>query len=286
MVLNAEAGPTGPPPLVADGAPRLTLALNIRSHEETSVACRRVVTLIGSREGCKIALRHELVSPIHLAVVNDGSQVFAVDLASKRGARLNGLKLEHERLSDGDMLTIHPWELRVEIEEPTHAGQADVLPFSLEPSPRHVVLEHVDSGRILKPTRELCVIGRRNGCDIVVSDRQVSRVHALLFSYFGRPAIFDLLSRNQTFVNDQAVSYCFLDDADMVTVGETHFRVRLVGSAVSDRAGKGRLVDEGSEATVALDPEERTSDMIDIQAVDTTQNWRIAESLEKVARGR
>lgn len=284
--MNPEAGSTQPTPIVADGAPRLSLALNIRSHEETKVACRRVVTLIGSREGCKVSLRHELVSPVHLAVVNDGAQVFAVDLASKRGARLNGLKLEHERLSDGDVLTVYPWELRVEVEEPTQTGSADVLPFSLDPSPRHVVLEHVDSGRILKPTRELCVIGRRNGCDIVVSDRQVSRVHALLLNYFGRPAVFDLLSRNQTFVNDEAVSFSFLDDSDMFTVGETCFRVRLVGSAVAERAGKDQIVDEAGEATVALDPVEHTADMIDIQAVETTENWRIADSLEKVAQRR
>ena len=280
--MSEQVGPSGSIPIVADGAPRLSFGLNIRSHEETKAPCRRVVTLLGSRDGCKLTLRHELVSPIHLAVVNDGYQIFAVDLASRRGTRLNGLKLEHERLSDGDVLTVHPWELRVEIEQPAPTGDSDVVPFALEPSPRHVVLEHIASGRILKPTRELCVIGRRNGCDIVVSDRQVSRVHAMLLAYYGRPAIVDLLSRNGTAVNDDPVTFHYLEEGDTVTVGETRFRVRLVGSAVSDRPGADSLA---AEATVVLDDEQRDSDLIDIHATETPQPWRIANAINTADTG-
>lgn len=278
--MSEQVGPSGSIPIVADGAPQLSFGLNIRSHEETKAPCRRVVTLLGARDGCKLTLRHDLVSPVHLAVVNDGYHVFAIDLASRRGTRLNGLKLQHERLSDGDVLTVHPWELRVEIGQPTPAGDSDVLPFALEPSPRHVVLEHVDSGRLLKPTRELCVIGRRNGCDIVVSDRRVSRVHAMLLSYFGRPAIVDLLSRNGTVVNDEPVTFRYLEEGDAVTIGETRFRVRLIGSTMGDRSVADSVAAEG---TVVLDEEQQESDLIDIHTTENAQNWRIADTADTTA---
>lgn len=267
--------------LTAEAAPCVHLVLDAGADRESRIDCRRVVTLLGSREGCKLTLRHPKVSPVHVAIVNNGSQVLAVDLVTKTGTLLNGLKMEHERLSDGDMLTIHPWEFRVEIEQPTHGGDADVHPFGLEPTPHVVALEHLETGRILQPNRDLCVIGRRNGCDIVIPDNCVSRVHALLLRYFGHPAIFDLLSRNQTFVNDAAAEFHFLKNDDVITIGESRFRVRLVGSRVTERASRNN---SETEPTVTLEPEDHSSDLVDIQATETPQPWHIADNLEKMTR--
>jgi pSer/pThr/pTyr-binding forkhead associated (FHA) protein len=246
--------------------------------------CRRVATLIGSREGCKLRLRHTQVSPAHLAIVNDGLSILAIDLISSRGTLLNGLKMEHERLADGDVLTVKPWELRVEIRQAKGSGDADMHPFDLEPTPRLVVLEHVETGRILQPNRELVVIGRRNGCDIVISGQRVSRVHALLLNYFGRPAVVDLLSTNRTRVNDRPVAFKMLSNDDVIGIDESQFRVRLVGSPVTERVASAPKV--AVETTVELSTEGFTTDMVDIAAVEATQPWRIAENLEKVVRKR
>ncbi len=268
-------------PLVAEAAPRLQLVVQGGPQSGAVLECRRVVTLLGSREGCKIRLRHQQVSPVHLALVNDGSQVLAVDLISSRGSLLNGLKMEHEQLSDGDVLTIKPWEIRVHLEERAHQGNGDLPPFGLEPTPRLVVLEHLETGRILQPNRELVVVGRRNGCDIVIAGNRVSRVHALLLNYFGRPAVLDLLSTNGTLVNDQSARFQMLNNEDVITVDESQFRVRLVGSPVTDRVSSPRMA---VETTVELSPEGYVSDMVDISATETNQPWRIAETVGKVAR--
>ncbi len=281
--MTADDGRTQTNPYVAKAAPRLALVVHAGKKEERKIECRRVVTLLGSREGCKLVLRHGGVAAVHLAIVNDGSKLLATDLVTKHGTLLNGLKMEQEQLNDGDMLTIHPWEFRVDIGEPTPSGRADVHPFGLEPSPHVVALEHVGSGRVLQPGRDACIIGRRNGCDIVLSDNQVSRVHALVFSYFSRPAIFNLLASNQTFVNGQAVQFRRLKDADAITVGESEFRVRLVDSPVTKGAA-GLKID--AEATVGLKPEEHEGDMIDIHATEATQSWHIADKLEKATRKR
>ncbi len=269
-------------PTVADAAPRLTLVVQGGPQAGTQLPCHRVVTLLGAREGCKVTLKHHRVSPVHVAIVNDGAQVLAVDLATEMGTVLNGLKMEHETLKDGDVLTVSPWELRVEIRQPAHTGTADLHPFGLEPTPRLVVLEHLETGRIMQSNRDVCLIGRRHGCDIVVDDTRVSRVHALLASYFGRPIVFDLRSRNTTLVNDRPVEFRLLEDEDILTIGDSRFRARLVGSSVAARAQEGKAEGKAAvEATVALTPEERAGDLVDIQATEGSQRWHVAEGLEK-----
>ena len=278
--MTVEPQPSQGVPQATEAAPRVRLVVKGGPHAGTATLCTRVVTLLGSRSGCKVTLHHPQIAPVHAALVNDGNQVLAIDLVTPRGTLLNGLKLEHERLSDGDVLTVGPWSFTAKIEQPSHVGDADVHPFDLEPTPRSVVLEHVETGRVMQPNRDLCIIGRRNGCDIVISDKQVSRVHALLLNYFGRPAVFDLLSHAGTKVNDTAVDFHLLADGDVITIGEARFKVRMVGSPVG---GDGVMDQVGVETTIALTAEERSSDLIDIQTTESSQPWRIADSLEKLS---
>lgn len=271
----SDGKPVSPAPMTPSAGSRVQL---VTDHGETRVDCRRVVTLIGSRPGCKIRLRHPKVSPIHVAIVNDGAHVLAVDLGSRSGTLLNGLKLEQEQLNDGDVLGIGTWEFHVELEEACDDTQSDVHPFSLDPSPHAMGLEHVDSGRVLYPNRDVCTIGRRSACDIVISDERVSRVHALLLNYFGQPALCDLLSRNHTWVNDEVVSFQMINHDDVIAFGDSRFRVHLVGSSVAERASKGG---NGEAKPVVMKPQEHPPDEIDIEETESSQRWRIAEGTPK-----
>jgi len=240
-----------------------------------------VVTLIGSREGCKVNLRHRRTAPVHTALVNNGSEIIAVDLLTPAGTLLNDLQLQHETLSDGDLLTVDQWELRVEIEQPDSNGNADAHPFDLEPTPNVVALEHLETGRVLQPNRAVCLIGRRNGCDIALPDSRVSRAHALLLNYFGYPAILDLLTPNGTMVNNTLIQFQALKDNDVVTIGDAQFRIRLVGSAVAKRSSTNH---KPSAPLVTLAKEPVSADLIDIQQTDGAQSWRIADNLEHLEK--
>ena len=212
-------------PLVADSAPTVNLVARRDGERDLRIRCRHVVTLLGSRKGCKVQLRHEHVASVHVAIVNNGKQVTAVDLLTNHPAKLNALKMEHEHLTDGDRLTVGPWEFSVEVGDASQGGHADQHPFDLEPTPKLVALEHIESGRVLQPNRDVCIIGRRRGCDIVISESDVSRAHALLVNYFEYPAIVDLLTSNGTLVNGEAVHFAVLKDKDVLTIGESQFRV-------------------------------------------------------------
>ena len=260
--MDQEEQPDSVIPLVAGSAPLVRLVSQSAAGAETAIACRRVVTLLGSRTGCKLVLPHRRVAAVHAAIVHTGPDVYAVDLVTKYGTLLNGLKLEHERLSDGDRLAICSWELRVTVQQHERTGSADIHPFDLEPTPHVIALEHLATHRILQPNRGVCIIGRRNGCDITVNDNTVSRTHALLFTYFGYAAVFDLLSRNGTFVNGTRVGFRVLQDSDTITVGDTQFRARLVSPGTKERGDSRRESSYGSG-----DPgTEGTQDLVRIRA--------------------
>lgn len=265
-------------PMAVPSARRLSLVVGAGTKDERLVACRRVVTLIGSRDGCKIVLNHPRVAPVHVALINEGSRVVAVDLVTKHGTLLNGLSLQHEKLSDGDVITVQKWDFGVRIEEPVMDDHADVHPFPLDESPR-VTLEHAGTKKLFQPKREVCTIGRRPGCDIVLSDPDVSRVHAILLTYFGQPALFDLLSRNRTFVNDQAVQFKLLSHEDQVSVGAEHFHVRFAVKT------NGAVVPR-EEPAQERSGQPRSVDLIDIRSTEGSQRWRIADKLDKLAKPR
>lgn len=268
-------------PIVADTAPRVTLVAPGDPGAERRIECRRAVTFIGTREGCKVRLVGANVAPVHVAIINDGAKVFAVDLLSASGTRLNDLKMEYEVLSQGDVLNIASWVFQVAISDPARGEKADAHPFDLEPTPQVVALEHLSTHRILQPTRGICTIGRRKGCDIAISDSTISRVHAMLITYCGHPAIVDLLSKHGTLVNSQPIQFAMLRDCDQIAIGESRFRVRVVGSSVGKPSSNGKAHSEVRLSTAEHKP---VADQVDISRVEGSQRWRIADNLEKASR--
>jgi DNA-binding CsgD family transcriptional regulator len=62
-------------------------------------------------------------------------------------------------------------------------------------------------------------LGRASGCDIVLLNPTVSRVHAEIRQQNGYLFIRDLQSRNGTFVNDEPVTEAGFDAGDMLGLG-------------------------------------------------------------------
>ena len=282
-------------PSAARAAPRVTLCVPTDDGCERRIPCRRTVTLIGARAGCKIRLKQGGVSPIHAAILNTGTEVVAIDLGSSTGTLLNGLRLHQDKLVHDDTLTVGQWTFRVEIRPAEDPHIDDTHLVALDPTPQAVALEHLATGKHMRPTRAVCLIGRRGGCDITITDTLVSRRHALFFHHGGHPAVLDLLTENGTYVNDTRVVFHVLEDGDRITFGETTFRVRTLmshalrnGNAKANGNGNGRLNGNGNGLLVApsphLSPPPEVGDMIDIQATEGSQRWKIAENFDKIAK--
>ena len=68
-----------------------------------------------------------------------------------------------------------------------------------------------------------------------------------------------------------------LDD-DVIALGDSRFRVRLVGSSVVERAAKGN---NGAAKPVVMKQEEHPPDEINIEETESSQRWRIADQAPK-----
>lgn len=280
MTRGESANPCAP--LVPETGVQVHLIVRSGSNGGQAIACRRVVTLIGSRPGCKVHIAHPQIAPVHAAIVNTGSEIILLDLLTRAGTLLNGLKIEHEVIADGDLLAVGPVEFRIRLRQAEPSDNGDLHPFDLDLTPHAVALEHMPSGRVLQPKRKVCLLGRKEGCDIQADDDSVSRAHALLFQFYGHPVIFDLLSRNRTLVNDAAVVYRALTDNDVIGLGGARFRVRVVESKVVERAKT--QVTRTTSPIVLVPQAPIADDMIDIGSVEGSQRWAIADKLEKASR--
>lgn len=230
-----------------------------------SIRLRRAASLFGTKSGCKFVLRHPAVNGRHCVIVNTGYRLILRDLVTGGLTLRNGLKVEQETLADADHVQIGPWDLRVDLHEPGVRGVDDSpVIVDLEPDPTVLAVEDATDGGIRKLPRDVSVFGRAPGCDIAVRDREVSRVHAAIFSYLGRPAIFDLASENGTWVNQQRAVYAMLHDQDMITLGATTFRFRC--NAPSNRNGSAGKNGQVLKPQAFASPDGTMSDLIEFSA--------------------
>lgn len=70
--------------------------------------------LVGRRESCDIVLRFANVSAHHCQLTIDGGYLYARDLQSRNGIKVNDEKVEEKRLDPGDTLAVAKHKYRVE----------------------------------------------------------------------------------------------------------------------------------------------------------------------------
>ncbi len=109
------------------------------------------------------------------------------------------------------------------------------------------------------------VIGRKEGCHLIMRDAWVSREHALLLETApGSYEVQDLDSENGTFVNNQRIREAPIRDGDVLRVGRTEMRfTRLVGAGPDVEGAAASRLDAGEtpmqKTSVQATPERAAS---------------------------
>lgn len=85
--------------------------------------------------------------------------------------------------------------------------------------PRFILYEAKKAKSVWVLTKPETRIGRAPDCDIILEDRTVSRVHAVVVSKPDRIFVEDLNSMNGTYINNEAVKRGHIEDGDEVAFG-------------------------------------------------------------------
>ena len=216
-------------PRLPEGAPKARITIGSGSPSEKSWNLRRPVTMIGSRRTAHILLRHPEVSKAHCVVVNTGRHVIASDLNSRTGTSASGQAMTLSELHDGDVLRIGPVDVEVAIQAGEAADDAD--PGQM---PLSAALRRRDGADQWELSRAVVLVGRKQGCDVLLDHSDVSLAHAVLCHVDGELAVFDLGSRTGTWLNGEQVHYAVVHANDVLRVGPLELDV--VSDALTPRA--------------------------------------------------
>jgi pSer/pThr/pTyr-binding forkhead associated (FHA) protein len=210
------------------------------------VALEQDGLIFGRAPDATIELPFAKVSARHARLFREAGSYRVEDLGSTNGTRLAGRKLTPrvpEAIAFGEVIEIGGVEIRCEGERPSAlsipaAASTQTLARRLvhdvfETCPpaeqaRLVVLSGPEQGRelVLAASGRVFKLGRGEGCDLALSDEDVSREHAAIERGPGGFALRDLGSKNGVEVaGEGVVGERRLRDGDVIRVGETHLRL-------------------------------------------------------------
>jgi pSer/pThr/pTyr-binding forkhead associated (FHA) protein len=90
-----------------------TTSLVVDGDDARPIPISRTLTLVGRSPRCKLRLRDPLASRFQVALLRTPGGVWVVDLRSTDGVSVNGVRLNHARLEDGDELRAGPMVARL-----------------------------------------------------------------------------------------------------------------------------------------------------------------------------
>ena len=198
------------------------------------VKVSRPFALLGRSEDSDVVIPENAVSARHAYLHLDPRGVYAVDLVTRTGTRINGADQPVGWLQPGDSLEVGGRKielLRIRIDgilvDPPPCrvnlladnGRDDLPAVTLEP------LRSTDPPWVLGS--ELVFLGWSAACGIQIKDKAASRTHCALVRSTRGAFLVDLHGR-QTWVEDRLVQGAAqILDGDLITIGATQFTARV-----------------------------------------------------------
>jgi pSer/pThr/pTyr-binding forkhead associated (FHA) protein len=193
--------------------------------------------VIGRGAAADVRLPHPSVSHVHAVIREQGVGYVLLDEGSANGTRVNGQAVVRGRpkpLRDGDRIAVGAFVARfhagLAVPESTSADGTAALARHLvralwdeagDAVPRLLVAEGPDEGEVLSLSRRpgRVVVGRDDGCDLVLHDPDVSREHVAITHDDTGARVVDLDSKNGMRVNDRATTDRPLRHGDQIHIG-------------------------------------------------------------------
>ena len=230
-------------------------------HEQVQLEGDRLI--IGSGKDSQIRLTNDGVAPHHAVLsLHDGEWFIEVDDPNKM-VMVNGTQLrDREQLKAGDALTIADVRIRLvasvnQVVQPATAN-SDVLHEDDGRTKIRQALPRFSlrgvSGEVFGksiPLHGKTVIGRQEGCDIVLSDDAISRQHVRITVFPDGVKVEDLGSANGTFINGKRISEGWLEDGDELKLDSLRFLFQAPPGLKASATRKTAQVKEPAETEPA-----------------------------------
>ncbi len=166
------------------------------------------------------------VSRSHAMLSVKGEEFTLVDLGSASGTRVGDRRIAGVPVSAGGVITVGQTRLgvvNVDVTQGTPSSGATIVTAATGHSLSLVAQSGPDAGRSFPLASAQNVIGRDPSAQVVLSDPNVSRRHAMVRVDADRATIADLGSMSGTSVNGESIRGVRIAMGDKIAIGQSEF---------------------------------------------------------------
>lgn len=190
------------------------LKLQFKDNRQQPIAIPSAALTIGQDESNDLVIADPGISDFHAEIITENDGIYLVDLLSSKGTFVNDQRVsKRQKLKAWDVIKMTSVEL--EVIDPSSCRPTD---WALQG-----VLENL-SGQMF-PIQGSMVVGREPDCDLMLSDKLLSRHHARLWIEDNELKVEDLDSANGTFLNDERITVASAQAGDEIRFDTAAFRV-------------------------------------------------------------
>lgn len=224
---------------------------------------QEIITM-GRHSSNDIQIPHNGASRQHCKIFFEDGNYFLIDPGSANGTMLNNRKVPMKRnqlLKDGDIIGVECFNLkfktmdRVAVKGPGENTDEVALRVVREvlgslqskTNPTLEVVSGPNKGRVIEFDKDVqqVIAGRSDNCDLVLNDPMISRRNTKIRRDWSGVTVFDMNSKNGTYVNGKKITEQVLKDGDEVRIGESKIYFRNPKEAFT------REFEEAREVSVA-----------------------------------
>ncbi|MEH6579117.1 MAG: FHA domain-containing protein [Amphritea sp.] len=199
------------------------LKLQFKDNRQQPIGITGSTLTIGQDDNNELVIADLGVSDFHAEITTEGDSIYLVDLLSGKGTFVNDQRVsKRHKLKAWDVIKIASIELEV------------IDPASCRPTDWALQGELESLSGQLFPIQGALMVGREPDCDLMVSDKLLSRHHARLWIEDGELKVEDLASANGTFLNGERITMAVAKPGDEIRFDTATFRV--IGPQVESQA--------------------------------------------------
>jgi len=192
------------------------------------VALNRPACIVGAPGRAHLRLKSTQVSKAHALIVHESAGVYVRDLCSTNKTFVNGRPIREARLKDQDILRFGSCVYRC------HSGFKKPAQTNAAPPAELHVTDDTSSTQITALEGDTFLIGRRDGCDLVIHGEGIAAAHAVIYSRNGRRHLLDLTTGTGIYVNGTPVREAELQPGDDIQIGDFRIGYHLAEQAIAE----------------------------------------------------